>query len=242
MSARQLAVARRRARRGSRAARAGSTAGRAARRPPPRSRSACVSPVASSRIAVLGDVQPAAHRRLAQRHVVRLGAGEVLQQVAELVGLDDAQVDRHPGVGARARGVLARRCGALDDVERRRSAASSAGGSEAVAMMSRSLTESARRRAEPASSTRSEAGCARSDVDDPLADLQRLAEQHPRARRLADAGVERLEHAPPRTSAPKPRTSRSFCASAAARSSRASRCRARRRACGRAWARARAGA
>ncbi len=44
--------------------------------------------------AVLGDVQPAADGRLAQRHVVGLRAGEVLQQVAELVGLDDAQVDR----------------------------------------------------------------------------------------------------------------------------------------------------
>ena len=38
----------------------------------------------------------------------------------------------------------------------------SAPGSDAVAMMSRSLTESAWRRAEPASSTRSAAGCARS--------------------------------------------------------------------------------
>ncbi len=38
----------------------------------------------------------------------------------------------------------------------------SAFGSEAVAMMSRSLTESARRRSEPATSTRSLAGCARS--------------------------------------------------------------------------------
>ena len=38
----------------------------------------------------------------------------------------------------------------------------SAAGSEAVAMMSRSLTESALRRSEPATSTRSDAGCARS--------------------------------------------------------------------------------
>ena len=48
---------------------------------------------------VLGDVQPAADRRLAQLHVVRLGAGEVLQHVAELVGLDDLEVDLHPRVG-----------------------------------------------------------------------------------------------------------------------------------------------
>ena len=43
--------------------------------------------------AVLADVQALAHRALAQRHVVLLGAREVLPEVAELVGLDDAQVD-----------------------------------------------------------------------------------------------------------------------------------------------------
>ena len=42
---------------------------------------------------VLGDVQAAADRRLAQLHVVLARAGEVLEQVAELGGLDDAQVD-----------------------------------------------------------------------------------------------------------------------------------------------------
>ena len=52
---------------------------------------------------VLGDVQPAPDGRLAQRHVVRLGAGEVLQHVAELVRLDDLQVDLHAGVRGRAR-------------------------------------------------------------------------------------------------------------------------------------------
>ena len=61
-------------------------------------------------------------------------------------------------------------------------------------MMSRSLTESARRRAEPASSTRSEAEMRAQRLDDPLADLQGLVEQHPGLRRLADAGREGLEH------------------------------------------------
>ena len=89
----------RRARRGPRAAPAGSTAGRAARRPPPRSRTACVSPVGVVEDAVLARraarVVTAASR---SAHVVLLGAGEVLQQVAELVGRHDAQVDRQPGV------------------------------------------------------------------------------------------------------------------------------------------------
>ncbi len=57
---------------------------------------------------VLGDVQPAPHRRFAQRRVVRPRAGEVLQQVAELRGLGDPQVDRHARVRARPRPGLAR--------------------------------------------------------------------------------------------------------------------------------------
>ena len=43
--------------------------------------------------AVLADLQPGAHGRLAQRHVVVLGAGQVLQQVAEHLRLDHAQLD-----------------------------------------------------------------------------------------------------------------------------------------------------
>ncbi len=42
--------------------------------------------------AVLGDVQPAAHRELAQRGVVRGGAREVLQQVPQLLRGRDPQV------------------------------------------------------------------------------------------------------------------------------------------------------
>ena len=68
----------------------------------------------------------------------------MLEQVAELVGLDDAQVDRQPAVRAAARRRSPRRCrDGLDDVElgeRRRAARA---GSDAVAMMSRSLTLSA---------------------------------------------------------------------------------------------------
>ena len=48
--------------------------------------------------AVLGDVQAAPHREVAQRNVVILGSGEVLEHVAELVGLDDPEVDVHARV------------------------------------------------------------------------------------------------------------------------------------------------
>jgi hypothetical protein len=65
-------------------------------------------------------------------------------------------------VCVRARAAFSPGEAALSMTSSSAKAVSSAEGSEAVAMMSRSLTESARRRAEPASSTRSLAGCARS--------------------------------------------------------------------------------
>ena len=43
--------------------------------------------------AVLADLQPGAHRSLPQSHVVVLGTGQVLQQVAEHLRLDHAQLD-----------------------------------------------------------------------------------------------------------------------------------------------------
>ena len=63
---------------------------------------------------VLRDVQPAPHGGLAQRDVVRLGAGEVLEHVAELVGLDDPEVDLHARVREHARAGVARRQHGLD--------------------------------------------------------------------------------------------------------------------------------
>ena len=51
---------------------------------------------------VLGHVQPLAHRHVPQRHVVLLGAREVLEQVAELLGGDDPQVDAQARVGGGA--------------------------------------------------------------------------------------------------------------------------------------------
>ena len=64
--------------------------------------------------AVLGDREAARHRVLAQAHVVGLGAGEVLEQVAEGLGGDDAQVDRDPVVGLGAHAVRARVAGGGD--------------------------------------------------------------------------------------------------------------------------------
>ena len=193
---------------------------------------------------VLGDVQAAAHGRLAQRHVVRLGAREVLEDVAELVGLDDPQVDLHARVRDDARARLAglRR-------PTRRAAARSAPrtarpGRTAVAMMSRSLTESAQRRSEPATSTRSAAGWARSASAISLGDAQRAREHDTRRRRpvavvvvgqhllevLLDLGAEAAQLAHP--ARPRPRR--------AAR--RASRRRARRTGAAPASARSPAGA
>ena len=57
--------------------------------------------------AVLAHVHAAAHRVLAQRHVVLLGAGQVLEHVAELVGRDHAEVDLQAVVGDAARAGLA---------------------------------------------------------------------------------------------------------------------------------------
>ena len=111
---------------------------------------------------VLGDREAAGHRLFAQLHVVGLGAGEVLEQVAEGLRGDDPQVDRdrrcgsargrrwRPAVPAAAISGWAARCSA------------SAAGSSAVAIRSMSLQVSAQRRTEPATSTRLAAGCSRS--------------------------------------------------------------------------------
>src|SRR5919109_1619117 len=57
------------------------------------------------------------HRGLPDGHVVLLVAGEVLEQVAELVGGDDLQVDRKGGVGASAGAGLRRPARRLHDVQ-----------------------------------------------------------------------------------------------------------------------------
>ena len=180
-------------------------------------------------------------------------AGEVLQQVAEALGADDAQIEAHAGVCPGTRRGLTRRrprlgvragLGALtcSMTSSSPSAATSASGSGVAATMSRSLTLSAWRRTEPAST--SAGGCARSRRrgHDLLAELQRVRQQHARGARLAEPGVERARGPVPRTSG----RARAPCAAAgralprAAR--RASRCRARRGAGERAWGRGRAAA
>ena len=54
------------------------------------------------------------HGGIAQRHVVLLGARQVLEQVAELVGRDDSDVDAQPRVGAELDSGRARLAGAFD--------------------------------------------------------------------------------------------------------------------------------
>src|SRR4029079_17551753 len=49
--------------------------------------------------AVLADRELAADRRLAQGNVVRLGSGQMCEQVAEAPGIDDPQLDARPVVG-----------------------------------------------------------------------------------------------------------------------------------------------
>ena len=141
---------------------------------------------------VLRDVQPALHGRLAQRHVVVLGAGEVLQHVAELVGGDALEVDRQAGVEhhprarvARAldglhervpgergdhRGHVGRRGDHVEVLDRVGAAAQRAGGLDPVG---------ARRRAQR--------------VDDLLGERLRAREQEARRRLAVVAGRELLE-------------------------------------------------
>ena len=71
-------------------------------------RAAVGDPGAVVEHAVLGDVQAAPDGEVAQRDVVLLGAGQVLEHVAELVGLDDPQIDADARVGPDSDGVGAR--------------------------------------------------------------------------------------------------------------------------------------
>ena len=66
---------------------------------------------------VLGDVQSPPHRPLAQRRIVGGRAGQVLEQVAELLGGHGAQLDDEPVVGARPCGAGARARRRLDQLE-----------------------------------------------------------------------------------------------------------------------------
>ena len=121
---------------------------------------------------------------LAHTHVVALRAREVLQQVAELVGLHDAQVDRHARVSTPAGGVLAGDAvHGLDDVELRE------GGDQHSRIRRRGDDVEVLARVRPAPGAARELDAVGRRVrpegfDDPLRDRQRLVEEHPR-RRLA---------------------------------------------------------
>ena len=149
--------------------------------------------------AVLGHVQSAAHRGFAQRRVVGPGAREVLEQVAELRGLGDPQVDGDARVGARlARRACRRRRRARSLRSRARLFASVVGlrrdGDQVDVLHAvghpprRARDLHVRARTAPLEQARGER----------LAQLERARQEQPSARPLGRFGghpVERREHA-----------------------------------------------
>jgi hypothetical protein len=143
--------------------------------------------------AVLADVEAALHGRLAQRDVVLLAPGEVLQQVPELLGRDDLEVDRQTVVRAALRpGRPKTRCG-LEEVEvgerrRQRRGVLRRGDDvqilHAVAPASRGAGEldAVRRRVRA------------QHLEKRLGDRERVVQRHTSSRRLSGPGLERGEH------------------------------------------------
>ena len=131
---------------------------------------------------------------VAQRLVVASGAGEVLQQVAE--ALRSGTMRRSTGTPlwvTTAAPARPRRCTSSTAAARRTPPPARAG-SLAAATMSRSLHGLGQRRALPASSTRSPAGCARSASTSSLADSQRLRRAGARPCPAVGARRERGQH------------------------------------------------
>ena len=166
---------------------------------------------------VLGDREAAPHGRLAQRDVVVLRAGEVLEQVAV----------RTPAArrGGRSAGRRARRRSPSSrpsppprrptGTSRTRRAAH--GASVAVAIRSRSRTVSRQRRAEPAIETRTAAGCAATSA----ATARSFGSARPSSARCGSStafGFASAARILSSSFGPRPLTVRSSCASAAARS------------------------
>ena len=143
---------------------------------------------------VLGDVHAAADRRLAQRDVVARRAGEVLQQVAELVGLDDPQVDAQAVVRAAARGVLPGVARGLQRVDARQR-----GGQRGRVRRGGDDVQVLHRVGEPARGARDldvhRRGVGAQRLGDLLADLERGRQDHALRRLVGGAGLERGEHA-----------------------------------------------
>ena len=188
-----------RARRGSRAARAGCTACRAARRPPPRWRRRCVSPLASSAMPYSLTWSP---RLTAAVRSASLCLPEPVKCWSRLPKASSGTMRRSTGrpvVGQRPR---AGRAGGLHHVDQRQRAErldERRPGRSRRRRCRGPCTSSAQRRALPASSTPIAAGCSRRRADQLLADRERLREQHARpwARRR------RRRRAPPARS-PRP--------------------------------------
>ena len=109
--------ARPRARRGSRAAPAGCTASRAARRPPPRWRTACESPLSSSATPYSLTCRPRRTASVRSASLCLPGAREVLEQVAEGLLRHDPQVHRQARVRDRLGTGLARGRDGVDRVQ-----------------------------------------------------------------------------------------------------------------------------
>ena len=145
--------------------------------------------------AVLGHVQSAPHSPLAQRRVVCARAGEMLQQVAQLGGLGDAQIDAHARVRARPRPGARGGADALDLLER------------AHALCQRSRARRRRDQVQVLDAVRlapRRAGhehlrARRATADQPrhqrLGSLERSRQQHTRGRALGDALLERAQDA-----------------------------------------------
>ena len=149
---RQRPVARRPpARRGSRAAPARCRRGRGARRPPARSRTCAVTPVASSRMPYSETCSPL---RTAASRSAALCAPEPVKCCSRLpscAGCGDPQVDADARVGARPGARLAGRADAARSARAWPGSWPASVGRVVVAIRSMSLTRSACRRTEPAS-------------------------------------------------------------------------------------------
>ena len=202
-----------------------------------------LAPVASSRTPYSETCRPRAHRASRSAALCAPGAGEVLQQVAELARARRCAGPRRFRMGACARAGVACGAHALDLLERRRARRAAPVGAS-TATMSRSLTLSARRRAEPGELDARAGPSARSAARSasPISSARVSSEASRAARRDRSPRSERGEHrclelrpeALHRCEAAvpwRPRAGR-----------RASRCRARRTAAARAWGRARAAA
>ena len=176
-----------------RGARAGSARSRDGGRPRPRRRCWKTSPVSTSSMPHSETFRPRLTASSRMRDVVGLRAGEVLQEVAEDRGRDDAQVD----LDAVVRDDRALRIAAADDLRRDGLLAepgrSAPPRSSEAAIRSMSPTISTRRRSDPASDARTQAGVRPQRSRSVSRQLERALEQDDATCAGAAAGGDRLE-------------------------------------------------